>query len=177
MPHRPKPERQPSPRKMIDEAIERRAAICPLPLRLIRRGDPGAQAQGFAVARSDLASIATRLEPRARRYPNLRLTLGHSEAVFWSTQAADLPWLPVPVTYLQPPTNRIFMPVGWTHNVSETMFQELLERLLSGSERGTPIVLLPLSPELHASAFKIVRLESSLSVATVDWSSMSRGRT
>ena len=161
---------------MIDDAHVGRAAICPLPVRLIKSVDPGAQAQGFAVASSDLASIASRLEPRARRYPNLRLTLGRSEAVFWSTQSVDLPWLPVSVTYLQPPTNRVFMPVGWAHNVSEQMFQQLLDSLLSGSESGMPIVLLPLSPELNSSGVKIVRLESSMSVATADWAGLSRGR-
>lgn len=177
MPRRPKPERQPSPCKMIDEAPVSRVATCPLPLRLIKSVDPGAQAQGFAIARSELARAAPRLEPRARRYPNLRLTLGNSEAVFWSTQAVDLPWLSVPVTYLQPPANRIFMPVGWTHNVSEQMFQELLNSLVSGSEPGTPIVLLPLSPDRDSSELKIIKLESSLSVATVDWARLSRGST
>lgn len=161
---------------MIDDAIDRPPAICPLPLRLLKRADPGAQAQGFVVARSDLAKVASKLEPRARRYGDLRLTLARSEAVFWSTQSVDLPWVPVPVTYLQPPSNRVFMPVGWAHNIADNMFQAILENLLSGSEPGTPIVLLPVSPQSNSSGIKIVSLDNSLSVATVDWASLSRGQ-
>ncbi len=84
---------------------EKRSATWPLPLVLTKQENSGAQAQGCVVARSSLSVVAERLAPRAQRYASLRLTLGHEEAVFWSTK----PWQ---VNPLRAPEDSFLMTEG-----------------------------------------------------------------
>ena len=166
---------------MTDATTAARPAAWPLPLMMSRHNERGVQAQGFVLALSDLPALARRMARRARHYAGLRLTLCATEAVFWSTQSADLPWLPVHVTYLHPPSNRIFLPIGWAHNVPDRFFSSLLSDVLSERDSGTmqaetPLLLLPLSPAWQSSPVRIVDLAGSLSVAAVDWALLSRGR-
>ena len=147
----------------------------PLPLLLSKQEHTGAQAQGCIVARSDLTAVAKHLATRSQRYPTLRLTLANSDAVFWSTQSVDLPWLPVAVTYLQPPINQIYIPIGWAHNLAETALDAVLSQLLAQPKDRGPLVLLPQSPDMDQSAIRIIELADSLSVSAVDWAFLSRG--
>ena len=96
---------------MTATPFDRQRASWPIPLTLQRHSSSGAKAQGCVAARTDLVAVAQHLAPRSQRYANLRLTLGEMDVVFWSTQSVDLPWLPVNVIYLQPPSQQIFLPI------------------------------------------------------------------
>ena len=159
---------------MTDTRPHRPSLSHPLPLLLTRHDHPGAQAQGCVVALSHLAGIARKLGTRAQHYVPLRLTLANREAIFWSTQPTDLPWLPVPGIYLQPPSKRVFLPIGWACNVSEKILHALLKDMVLNVEPAPPLVLMPQSPDAKSSAVRIILLADSLSVAGVDWALLSR---
>ncbi|MGI9424295.1 MAG: hypothetical protein ACR2PA_13970 [Hyphomicrobiaceae bacterium] len=160
---------------LTNATLNRRPTVWPVPFTLVRRDDPGAKARGCVIARSDLDEVANRLGPRAQRYTGLRLSFSRAHAIFWSTESCDLPWLPVPVMYLRPPTNRVFMPIGWTHEIPDNIFQSVLEQLPLNAERGTPVVLLPRNVEAPISPPCMIELSGSMSVAAVDWALLSRG--
>lgn len=159
---------------MTDALQNQSPAAWPLPLILTRQESEGAQAQGCVVARSELAQIADRMGARSQRYAALRLTLGETDAVFWSTQPVDLPWLPVSCMYLQPPSNQIFLPIGWVHNAAEGMLDSLLSDLSPGPKAVKPMALLPRLPDSNVSTIRILELADSLSVAAVDWAFLAR---
>ena len=161
---------------MTDIPVDSARAAWPPSFEMTRRACPGAQAQGCVIARSDLAEAAEWLVPRAPRYSGLQLTLGHDEAVFWSPQPVALPWLPVPVTYLQPPRRKVFLPVGWSHALSSDVLEHLLSKLVPGAGFVAPLVLWPHSPAAEASPIKIILLAESLSVSAVDWTFLARGQ-
>ncbi|MEM6496945.1 MAG: hypothetical protein AAGB04_30740 [Pseudomonadota bacterium] len=161
---------------MTATSIDKRQASRPITLALHKQANSGAKAQGCIAARSDLVEVARHIAPRSQRYASLRLTLGTAEAVFWSTQPVDLPWLPVQVTYLQPPSQQIFLPIGWAHNVADGTLSSLLADIPARSSIVGPLALLPRSPASEVSAIRLIELEQSLSVAAVDWAFLARGQ-
>ena len=154
-----------------------RPTTWPLPFALVKHRETGIRPQGCVVERSNTAVIAQRLGPRAQRYAGLRLTFGQNQIVFWSTESVDLPWLPIPVVYLQPPKNRMFLPIGWRLTVPDRMLQGILEQLPLNSQPGSPLVLLPQSANASSSSPSVIALTGSLSVAAVDWALLARGAT
>ena len=147
----------------------------PIPIELAQTEEAGACAQGFVVARRDLPALAARLGHRARRYAPLRLSLSASEAVFWSAEPCELPWVTAATTYLATPKQRVFMPIGWRYTAPPLFHDAVLSEVPLRGEKGTPLVLLPIDPTAQSSPIRVLELVDSVSVAAADWAALGKG--
>lgn len=143
-----------------------------LNIALTRSNEPGARAQGFVIARRALPEVAEKLACRAQHYCALRLSLSAREAIFWSAEPCDLPWISVAATYLAVPTQRVFLPIGWHYAAPPLFHAAILTALPLLGEKGTPLVLLPSNPEAQSSPVRVLELIESASLAAVDWAAI-----
>lgn len=140
-----------------------------LTLELRRTSPGGARPQGLVVSRARLLAAQRRLEPRAARYPELRLSLTADLAILWSAEPTELPWIEEAV-WLGAPEARIFSSIGWRYQAG-ALLRSALSRALE-RERGLtpPVLLLPEATNDQTAPARVIGLCESAPLAAVDWS-------